>query len=640
MELTKIFIASLMLILIPCSHGNNDVGLKNFKYRAKLVLNEKKSFLEGLANIISDSDLKASIEKLRIFSMKNQPVSSLHALNDRVSKDVDTIYRNLHAEGYYNAHVESNIESSLENEAIVTVRVSPNNRFKLMVKLKLLDQSVDINKFYSDLLCNQLKSRYASLSDIKEMILSQVFNLKNDGFYDPKVQKKRVVIDYKNETAVLHLEILCGPKVKISETQIKSFSGIDDEFVKNRLEWKDGEFFSESKIKASEENLKNTQIFSAVKISPGKINNSNDGLPLEVEVKEDKKHMLDFSLMYSGIRNMNFKKDSRAKKGLKSVTAKASWSRLNAFGHGEKLTLNIEGTPMKVGDRRTDYAFEVLIHQPDVFTKNSKVSYSVGRRQELTNVFFKKSDKYGCIYNYSWTHSLFPSAGIVFEKNYVDSDSLFFLNDKLSKNYKALCIPLELGLNKTDDLLNPTQGYKIQSKFHILRLSETASNNLKYYSITYSYAYRILGSKKNIFAFNIGKKGILGSNIDDIPIDKRIYAGGINSVRGYANQLATEMINGTECTAGGKSALEFNCEFRRQINKDWGGLIFFDGAKIYGNTSRYFKIENKRWFYSVGLGIRYFTGIGPIRLDFAFPIRKRKGVDSKMQFLMSLGQAF
>jgi len=100
------------------------------------------------------------------------------------------------------------------------------------------------------------------------------------------------------------------------------------------------------------------------------------------------------------------------------------------------------------------------------------------------------------------------------------------------------------------------------------------------------------------------------------------------------------MINGTECTAGGKSALEFNCEFRRQINKDWGGLIFFDGAKIYGNTSRYFKIENKRWFYSVGLGIRYFTGIGPIRLDFAFPIRKRKGVDSKMQFLMSLGQAF
>ncbi|MDR1560893.1 MAG: BamA/TamA family outer membrane protein, partial [Holosporaceae bacterium] len=71
-------------------------------------------------------------------------------------------------------------------------------------------------------------------------------------------------------------------------------------------------------------------------------------------------------------------------------------------------------------------------------------------------------------------------------------------------------------------------------------------------------------------------------------------------------------------------------------------VLFFDGAKIFQNKSRYdeLKIDKKRWFFSIGSGIRYFTSIGPIRIDFAFPIRRRKGIDSKMQFIISLGQAF
>jgi translocation and assembly module TamA len=71
-------------------------------------------------------------------------------------------------------------------------------------------------------------------------------------------------------------------------------------------------------------------------------------------------------------------------------------------------------------------------------------------------------------------------------------------------------------------------------------------------------------------------------------------------------------------------------------------VVFFDGAKVFQNKSSYadLQTEKKRWFYSVGMGIRYFTSIGPIRVDFAFPIKRRKGVDSKMQFIMSLGQAF
>jgi translocation and assembly module TamA len=67
---------------------------------------------------------------------------------------------------------------------------------------------------------------------------------------------------------------------------------------------------------------------------------------------------------------------------------------------------------------------------------------------------------------------------------------------------------------------------------------------------------------------------------------------------------------------------------------------FFDGAKVDRNKSEYFEIDRKRWFFSVGAGVRYYMGIGPIRVDLAFPLHRRKDIDSKMQFMVGLGQAF
>jgi translocation and assembly module TamA len=113
-------------------------------------------------------------------------------------------------------------------------------------------------------------------------------------------------------------------------------------------------------------------------------------------------------------------------------------------------------------------------------------------------------------------------------------------------------------------------------------------------------------------------------------------------VRGFANQLATEMIEGQDTPMGGKSSIEFNAEIRRKITKDIGAVVFVDGSKIFQNQSNdpNLRTEKKRWFFSLGVGVRYFTDIGPIRIDIGFPLERRKGIDSKMQFFISLGQAF
>ncbi len=634
----------ILIVLVFCFHNSYVYcklsDIKNFYYGIHLTINGNDSLLDRLKEIISESEFRAELKKLRIFAMKNKPVSSINTLTDRLNNDIKAIYKKLHFDGYYNAIVLGKIKIDEDGKVNVFIKIDLKKQFSLKVKLNLLDKNIQTNLFYSEFLDKKAQKKYASMADIKDIISTMELYLKNNGFYNPQITHKRVVIDYENNEAVLYLNILCGNNVVFGKTYIDKFSGIDENFIRNRLEWFEGEKFNYDKVKLSEENLKNTQIFSDVNINTVDEDSNNNSIPMVVKVTEDKKHILDFGIMYSGVKNMNFDKKSNVRKGLKALTAKLSWTRLNAFGCGEKFMINTEGTPMKANEKRMDYAFEASLTQPDIFTKNGDVNYIIGRKQELTNVFFKKSDKVGVYYSYSWLNSLYPSIGLFFENNFIDSDPVFFFNNKLSKNYKGWGIPLDLTIDQTDDILNPTEGYKIHSNFSFFKLNSHNINDLKSYVISYTYNCKLMNSRKNVFALYLAKKGIINSKIDFIPLDKRIYAGGINSVRGYANQMASEKIKGIDSISGGKSSIEFNTELRHKINKDWGGTIFFDGAKVFGNQSKCFEIENKRWFYSIGFGIRYFTEIGPIRLDFAFPINRRKEVDSKMQFIMSLGQAF
>ncbi len=628
----------LLISLLFCNSVWCHEDMRDFHYNVRLVLKEDKGVINALSDVFSDSEIKTEIKKLRIFSKKDKTVNNINALTSRLNEDVESIYKNLHILGYYNADVKYQIKFDKEKNVNIFIKVEPKEKFSLEIQLDLEDQSEKDNFFYSELLNEKFRNKKASMEEIEEAIESSVLVLQNDGFYSPELKIKRVFIDYENKKANLLLRIKCGEKVNFGYTFIDSFLGIDKSFIQNRLEWEEGEQFNEDKIRSTAEKLKNTQIFSNIKIEPMKANNGV--VPMRVKLEEDKKHTVTLSIMYSGVRSMNFEKKSQATKGLKSVISRLSWTRLNAFGGGETVNVKAEGAPMKVKDKRVDYGFEVSLTQPDVIVKQGSMNYKISRKQELTNVFFKKSDKVELLYNYIWSEILYPGLGFGFEDNYVDSDRIFFKNQKMSKNYKNWNIPFELILDKTDDILNPTKGHKVQLRFIFYKMSGSPLDTLKFYSMSYSYTQKISKDKKNVIAFNIAKRGIIGCNIDDVPIDKKIYAGGVNSVRGYANQMATEMIKNVDCTSGGKSSIEFNYEFRRTINKDWGAVLFFDGAKVFGNKSKYFEIEKKRWFYSAGVGARYYTEIGPIRLDFAFPINRRKGVDSKMQFIMSLGEAF
>lgn len=619
-----------------------DEDFHDFYYQADLVIDMERSLLGRIGELFTGSEIEDDILSLRTFSEQNKRVSNLRALSDRINTDISEIHKKAHNLGFYDATVKYKTHVSDNNKLLITIFVDFGQIFKLKLNVNYTNKDEAFKKEYSEKLKDKVANLTASISDMKQLITEAVRDLQKNGYYNPELKEKRVWLNYALKEAVLNLTIDPGKKVNFSKVTISAFPDIDPEFIENRIAWQEGELFDIEKLEQTSDDLYATQIFSKVKVEPDEKKITDTEAPILISVKEDKKHTVDLSLLYSGMRSMNFEKKSNTNKRLKSIIGRISWTNCNAFGGGEKLRFTVEGTPVKVKECRTDYAFEATLIQPDVFIKNNTAEYIVSRRQELTNVFFKKNDKVSALFSYPIWFFTAVRSGCILEKNYVDSCEEFSGEEDERKRYENLIIPIEFILDRTDDMLNPTQGYRAFASYSYVKLRHAKINNLHTANAGFSYNLPLDDLKKTIFAFNIENKMIFGKSIDDIPLDKRVYAGGMASVRGYANQMATDAVIGRDTVMGGKRAIEFNTELRRKFSTDFGGVVFFDGAKVFQNHSRYsdMQIEKKRWFHSVGFGIRYFTSVGPIRADFAFPIRRRKGIDSKMQFILSLGQAF
>ncbi|MDR2780898.1 MAG: BamA/TamA family outer membrane protein [Holosporaceae bacterium] len=619
-----------------------DADFHDFNYDVEMILEKNQTIIGTFADMLSEPEIISGIEQLRTFSQQDKTVSNMRALKDRIANDVAIIHKKAHMLGYYGTKINYSTHVIDSKNVKVKLHINLGKKFNLKLNVQFLNQDNKFNSHYKAILQEELKKYKASVEEIKAFIGVAIHDLQENGFFKPEIIEKKVHIDEESHEAILNLVIDPGKKVFFSNVKIKSFPGVHDTFVKNRIEWEENQLFDISKVESTADNLKNTQIFSKIKIKPNEEGIHDEKIPMTIELQEDKKRSIDISLLYSGMRNMNFEKKSQTQKRLKSIIARFGWTNYNTFGSGEKLSFIIEGTPMRAQEKRSDYAFEITMAQPDVFLKNNTTNYSISRKQELTNVFFKKNDNISIKFSYPMRDYLLVKIGGTAEKNYVDTNEVFFRNKDNRKKYDCFTIPLELILDRTDDLLNPTSGYRATIKFAEILFKNSTIDQLRNFDIWYSYNYSLDNLKRTVLAFNVSWKSIFGQQIDAVPVDKRIYAGGMNSVRGYANQMAAEMIVSEDTPMGGKNSIEFNAEIRRRISADFGAVIFFDGAKIFNNKSCYadLQTEKKRWFNSFGLGIRYFTSIGPIRVDFAFPIKRRKGIDSKMQFIMSLGQAF
>jgi translocation and assembly module TamA len=150
-----------------------------------------------------------------------------------------------------------------------------------------------------------------------------------------------------------------------------------------------------------------------------------------------------------------------------------------------------------------------------------------------------------------------------------------------------------------------------------------------------SYYQRLGDSDRYVVAVLGALGATVGVGLDELPKDKRFYAGGGGSVRGYGFQRAGP-IDTNDTPIGGLSSAEASLEFRYKLTETIGIVPFVDAGNVYDTS---FPDLSKRVFIGAGIGARYYTGLGPLRFDIAAPLHRRSG-DRPFQIYVSLGQAF
>ena len=276
------------------------------------------------------------------------------------------------------------------------------------------------------------------------------------------------------------------------------------------------------------------------------------------------------------------------------------------------------------------------------------------RDQVLTADLFVQNVKYNAYTakTVSFITTLQRQATILFQKPFTYSVGLEAVATRdtngstkglqsIPQTYFVLALPLQGGYDGSDNLLDPTRGFRLGLRVSP-EISQTLGTKSTYVKAQFdASAYRLVGARV-VLAGRARFGTISGANIASVAPSRRLYAGGGGSVRGYGYQQIgpkdTISLTGAGLPSGGRSLTELSFEARVKTGFAGGAVSvvpFIDAGTVDpGSTPSFSDIK-----LGVGVGIRYLTNFGPIRIDVGTPLNKGPK-DSRIGVYVALGQAF
>ena len=573
--------------------------------------------------------IKSQIISKDKYSSENQESISNKFFIDSDKKTILTI---LHSFGYFDAEVES----SEENDELF-FKITLNERYKFN---EVLLRYVDQKDFRSGLKIGQVFElinidfdTFTTTKAIAKASLKIRDFLQGCGFAFVEIKQPIVEIDKKNKKIKVIYEVLLNKKTIIDKTIIKIKSKKDpkllEPFVRNRITWKDGSVYNAKDIEAFKDNLMNSGIFHGidVKLSDPTQDKQDDKITHTTAIVQVEEALL---------RNIEL--------GLKYGTTEKlgthfAWTHYNIDGKGSKLTALLD-TSNLFHSKRREISTQLKYSNYDLFYKNQELKNRVWYTTDKDSASYHVS-KVGCeaVLWQNFGKGFKAGAGGCFE-NAVTTDLIDNWNKGKTK-FKAFGIPIGAEFDTTDFFLDPQKG---------IRCSGMATPYIgkKPLTILTGKASIYIPISKNTFknpvviALYTSGGSILNRKASGIPRDKMFFGGGANSIRGYGYQKLGALTDDKQ-PYGGESAFEIGIEPRIRVSENVGLVAFVEGGNVYSS-----KVPKplKKLLWGYGLGVRYYTPLGPIRLDLAFPAKRRKSsdgkkrLDSAFQIYISIGQAF
>jgi translocation and assembly module TamA len=559
-------------------------------------------------SIKGESDLEETLRAASLLvEQSERPPPTELALRRRVDRDSERLRQVLRAEGYYDARLEARLD--LQRQPVeIAIEVEPGPRYELRQVSMIgpdggsLD-ALDIGLEKIGLALGQ-PARSADVLQAEQKI---TLALAESGYPLATTPDRKVLVDHQSRTMSVTYVVDPGPRAPFGDVRISGTDAVDQAYVSNRLSWKRGDRFDLRELEETRKLLIRSELFTSVKIVPATEVAADGTIPILIEVSERKPRSIGAAVNWSSSEGFG---------------AEASWEHRNLAGHAERLETTLRLSQVLIGANAT-------LRLPDAVRPDLDVVAATGIEREDTEAFTVKriSGTVGVEQRFSSR----LSAGLGISASLENED-----DDQGEDTFTLFGVPAFVRYDSTDDPLDPTSGVRSSAAVtpYYALFAET-DTFLRSEGIASAY-YAIDEDARYVLAARGRLGSIVGAGREELPASIRFYSGGGGSVRGYAFQELGPLDEDND-PLGGHSVIEFGGEIRIRVTDTIGVVPFVEGGNVYADMlPELYQVDFR---YAAGLGLRYYTTIGPLRLDVAVPL-DRRDTDDPFQFYISLGQAF
>lgn len=557
-----------------------------------------------------DKVLKAIRSVSKLTSLKKHPPASINALRYRAESDIPDLIKVLQAHGYYEADVHIRVQDNFGRTEVV-VMIDPGPLYTLSAyNIHLYCEDPKESQHCCHISLDEIgvhlgkPARSAKIIDAEMKLLD---TLSECGYPLASIDNREVIVDGKAKTVQVNVGVKTGELAVFGPTHIVGNTRVKPRYIEQKTCWSEGEPYDSTLVDRTQTALMDSGLFSSVYINHEEALNASGQLPMKIEVSETKHKSVNVGVSYQTVFGPG-------------VTF--GWENRNVAGMGRRLSLQGDITRISHTGIATYFhpdfkkVGQDYICQGQAAHEALPIAYSM-RSYSLMNRFERRFGKHVRL-----------SVGILGERLLVTASAQ-------NGNYWLVEGPVYLRLSTANDLLNPTKGATVEfTTTPAINIGDT--NDYYLVQEAAESTYHPLNKKHTIvIAQQLTIGTIWSQHLHNVPLSKRFLGGSEEDLRGYRYRTVSPLVD--DKPIGGRSAIFFTLEMRLRVSQTIGLVPFFDMGNVY--LSQYPTWHGK-WFKSAGLGLRYFSFMGPFRLDVAFPLDRRKEIDPVYKVLVSIGQTF
>ncbi|WP_237060747.1 autotransporter assembly complex protein TamA [Loktanella sp. M215] len=438
---------------------------------------------------------------------------------------------------------------------------------------------------------------------------------RDQGYAKVTVANQQIVARHTENLLDATVTIAPGPQLSFGPLTVTGNEKVRTSAINRIAGLPTGQIYSPDDLTKAAQRLRETGAFDSVSLTEAEEVGPGNTLPITATIAESKPRRIGAGVEYSTVEG---------------VRLSSYWMHRNIFGGAENLRFDAAVAGLGGGTGGIDYSLGTALRIPAIYGADTDLTATaeISREDEPDYLIDKFSTEVLVTRQLTDALEVQVGVGLLTAKEVTDLGT---------RNYTLLTAPLAATYDKRDSDTNAKKGYYIDVEATpFLALAGGSSGARGYLDGRVYYSF---GTDDRFTVAARGQLGtVIGADETDAPADYLFYAGGSGTVRGqgYKSLGVDRLVNGEVVTTGGTSYAGAQIEARVGITKAISVVGFYDYGYVGSSPT---PLVDGTYQDGVGLGVRYNTAIGPIRLDVGTPASGDNQFKS-VEVYIGIGQAF